>query len=107
MSVSVTPAAAAHIIKHLGHRKAGLGIRVGVRTTGCSGLAYTLEFVDVIMDSDEVFEADGVKVFVSKQDVAYINGLSLDYEKQGLNEGFSFKNPNEKSRCGCGESFSI
>jgi iron-sulfur cluster assembly protein len=107
MSVSVTPAAAAHIIKHLGHRQAGLGIRVGVRTTGCSGLAYTLEFVDAVLDSDEVFEADGVKVFVNKQDIPYINGLSLDYEKQGLNEGFSFKNPNEKSRCGCGESFSI
>jgi iron-sulfur cluster assembly protein len=107
MTVSITETAALHINKHLAQRQEALGIRVGVRTTGCSGLAYTLEFVDVALDSDDVYESLGVKVFVDKKDVPYISGLSLEYEKQGLNEGFSFKNPNEKSRCGCGESFSV
>lgn len=107
MTVNITETAALHINKHLAQRQGALGIRVGVRTTGCSGLAYTLEFVDVALDSDDVYESLGVKVFVDKKDVPYISGLSLEYEKQGLNEGFSFKNPNEKSRCGCGESFSV
>lgn len=107
MSVSLTETAVMHVLKHLGQRPGALGIRVGVRTTGCSGLAYTLEYVDAALDSDEVFESAGVKVFVGKKDIPYISGLSLEYEKQGLNEGFAFKNPNEKARCGCGESFSV
>lgn len=107
MSVNITESAAAHVQKYLNGRAHGLGVRIGVRTTGCSGMAYTLEFVDSIQDSDEVFEPLGIKIFVSKKDLPYLTGLSLDYQKQGLNEGFAFLNPNETARCGCGESFTV
>jgi len=81
---------------------------IGVKTTGCSGMAYVLEFVDTIEEEiDEVFEDHGVKLVVSKKDLVYLNGLQLDYQKKGLNEGFEFINPNVKAECGCGESFTV
>lgn len=107
MAVNLTTAAAAHALKFLGNRSHGLGIRIGVRTTGCSGLAYTLEFVDAANDDDQAFQSLGVSLFVRKKDLRYLDGMSLDYQKHGLNEGFAFLNPNEAARCGCGESFTV
>lgn len=107
MTMNITSTAASHAKRFLDSREHGLGIRVGVRTTGCSGMAYTLEFVDVVDAADETFESLGVKLFVSKKDLPYLDGMSLDYQKQGLNEGFAFLNPNEAARCGCGESFTV
>lgn len=107
MPVAFTSAGADHARKSLANRAHGLGIRLGVRTTGCSGLAYTLEFVDSADAIDEVFESFGIQLFVSKKDLPYLDGMTLDYQKQGLNEGFAFINPNETARCGCGESFTV
>lgn len=107
MSITLTEAATFHIRKSLASRPRGIGIRVGVRTTGCSGMAYTLEFVDEADPTDESYEVNGVHLFVSKKDLPYLNGTCLDFKKQGLNEGFDFINPNESARCGCGESFTV
>lgn len=107
MGVSVTQAAADHIQRHLHNRGHGLGIRVGVRTTGCSGMAYVLEFVDETEPEDEVFEGHGVKVFVDPKSMVYLEGTELDFVKEGLNEGFQFNNPNVAGECGCGESFTV
>jgi iron-sulfur cluster assembly protein len=79
----------------------------GVRTTGCSGMAYKLEYVDEVADEDSVFESHGVKVFVDPKSLPYIDGTELDFAREGLNEGFKFNNPNEKDACGCGESFRV
>ena len=97
-------------VKHnLTRRGRGLGIRIGVKTTGCSGLAYVLEYVDVqpLTRDQFVYENHGVKVWVDGRSLVYLNGLEMDWVKQGLNEGFEFKNPNEKAKCGCGESFNV
>ena len=107
MSVTVTEAAAEHIARHLESRGKGFGIRVGVRTSGCSGMAYVLEFVDDIAPEDEVFEDHGVKVVIDPKSLAYLNGTQLDFVKEGLNEGFKFNNPNVSAECGCGESFTV
>ena len=107
MTITVTEAAAAHVQRHLDSRGHGLGIRVGVRTSGCSGMAYVLEFVDDVEPSDEVFEGHGVKVVVDPKSMAYLNGTELDFVKEGLNEGFQFNNPNVSAECGCGESFTV
>lgn len=107
MAISLTAAAAGQIRAHLEKRGHGLGLRLGVKTTGCSGMAYVLEFADDLEQDDEVFEDKGVKVVVSPKSLAYLDGAELDYGREGLNEGFRFTNPNEKARCGCGESFSI
>jgi iron-sulfur cluster assembly protein len=88
-------------------RGRGRGIRVGVRTTGCSGLAYVLEFVDTVFDGDIVFENKGVHIYVDPKHQPYLDGMTIDYVKKGLNEGFEFINPNERDRCGCGESFRV
>lgn len=88
-------------------RGKGLGIRIGVKTTGCSGLAYVLEYVDVLHDNDMIYETDGVFIYIDLKSQPYLNGLEMDFVKKGLNEGFEFINPMEKSRCGCGESFNI
>ena len=103
----MTPAAEAHAVKHLANRAKGEGIRLGVKTTGCSGLSYVLEFVDTPQEDDAVFECGPVKLFVDPKSLAYLDGTELDYEKEGLNEGFKFKNPNVKDECGCGESFHV
>jgi iron-sulfur cluster assembly protein len=105
--VTVTPVAASKIARNLDRRGGGLGIRVGVRTTGCSGLAYVLEYVDDLQPGDDVVVQDGFSIIVNKKDQPYLQNLQIDYVRQGLNEGFEFINPNEKDRCGCGESFRI
>jgi iron-sulfur cluster assembly protein len=105
--ITVTPEAAGKIVRNLQRRGNGLGIRIGVRTTGCSGLAYVLEYVDDLQPGDDVVVQEGFSVIVNKKDQPYLQNLQIDYVRQGLNEGFEFINPNEKDRCGCGESFRI
>ena len=107
MSVSLTECAADRVKTFLEKRGKGVGVRLGVKTTGCSGMAYTIEFADEIEDSDEVFEEKGVKVIINPKSLVYLDGTELDFAKEGLNEGFKFNNPNEKERCGCGESFTV
>lgn len=107
MAITMTAAAERHVAKHLGNRAAGLGIRLGVRTTGCSGLSYILEFVDETDDADEIFECGDVKLVIDPKSLLYLDGTELDYVKEGLNEGFEFNNPNMKNECGCGESFHV
>ena len=105
--ISVTPTAASKISRNLERRGSGIGIRLGTRTTGCSGLAYVLEYVDHPESTDIVFDSDGFKIVVDPKSLPIVDGIIVDYVRQGLNEGFEFINPNEKDRCGCGESFRI
>ncbi|WKE64668.1 iron-sulfur cluster assembly protein IscA [Gallaecimonas kandeliae] len=107
MAVTLTETAATRVSTFLANRGKGLGVRLGVRTTGCSGLAYVLEFVDEANPDDEVFEDRGVKVIVDQKSLVYLDGTELDFVKEGLNEGFQFNNPNTKGECGCGESFTV
>lgn len=107
MAITMTETAAQHVQSHLANRKSGLGIRVGVQTTGCSGLAYVLEFVDEANEEDTVFVSHDVSIFVDPKSLVYIDGTEMDYVKEGLNEGFEFSNPNTKGECGCGESFTV
>ena len=107
MGITLTQQAADHVGRYLQKRGKGVGVRLGVRTTGCSGLAYKLEFVDAPADDDQIFESFGIKVFVDAKSMPYIDGTELDYAREGLNEGFKFSNPNEKANCGCGESFTV
>jgi iron-sulfur cluster assembly protein len=107
MSITVTPAAADRVRTFLSNRGKGLGLRLGVRTSGCSGMAYVLEFADELESDDQVFEDQGVKVIVDPKSLLYLDGTVLDYTKEGLNEGFKFDNPNVKDSCGCGESFNV
>jgi len=106
-TIRLTDAAAAHVLKFLAKRGKGLGLRLGVRTTGCSGMAYKLEYVDTFNGEDKVFESQGVTLFVDPKSLPYLQGMELDFAREGLNEGFKFNNPNEKDRCGCGESFRV
>ena len=103
----MTQSAADRVRDFLASRGKGVGLRLAVKTNGCSGMAYVMEFVDEVNPEDEVFEMDGVKVIVDKKSLVYIDGTEVDYAKEGLNEGFQFKNPNEKGVCGCGESFTV
>jgi iron-sulfur cluster assembly protein len=105
--ITVTEAAAKKIKQNLAQRGSGAGIRIGIRTTGCSGLAYVLEYVDRINNEDTVFTSQDVAVIVDAKSLPILGDLDVDYVRQGLNEGFEFTNPNEKDRCGCGESFRI
>lgn len=107
MAITMTEPAAARVKTFLANRGKGVGMRVGVKTNGCSGMSYVLEFVDEINADDEVFEVHGVKVIVDKKSLVYVNGTEVDFAKEGLNEGFKFTNPNEKGQCGCGESFTV
>ena len=107
MAITLTPAAADHISAFLAKRGKGMGLRLGVRTTGCSGLAYKLEYADETRPEDVTFQSNGVTVVIDPKSLPYIDGTELDYAKEGLNEGFKFNNPNERDRCGCGESFRI
>lgn len=107
MSVTLTEAAAKHVQKYLARRGKGVGLRLGVKTSGCSGMAYKLEFADQVEPDDKVWESFGVKVLVDEKSLPYLDGTELDFTREGLQEGFKFHNPNEKSRCGCGESFQI
>jgi iron-sulfur cluster assembly protein len=105
--VTLTDRAADHVRRYMQKRGKGVGLRLGVRTTGCSGLAYKLEFADDVKPEDHRFESNGVTVLIDPKSLAYLDGTELDYAKEGLNEGFRFNNPNEKDRCGCGESFNV
>jgi iron-sulfur cluster assembly protein len=107
MGISLTETAAEHVNSFLAKRGKGKGIRVAVKTTGCSGLMYVLEPVDEVQSEDLKFESQGIEVFVDPKSLVYIDGTEMDYVKQGLNEGFEFKNPNVQSECGCGESFTV
>lgn len=107
MAITMTASAAERVSSFLINRGKGLGPRLGVKTTGCSGLAYVLEFVDELNDGDKVFEQEGVKIIVDAKSLAHLDGTELDFVKEGLNEGFQFNNPNAKGECGCGESFSV
>lgn len=105
--ITITSNAANHIRNFITKRGKGEGVRIGVKTSGCSGMAYTLEFVDDIQPEDHVFEQDGVKVFVDPKSLVYLDGTQVDFAKEGLQEGFKFENPNAKESCGCGESFHV
>lgn len=107
MAITLTEPAADRVRSFLTNRGNGIGVRLGVKTSGCSGMAYVLEFVDQVDEDDVVFEDHGVKVVIDQKSLAYLDGTELDYGKEGLNEGFKFNNPNVKNECGCGESFTI
>ena len=107
MAITLTEAAASRVKQFLDNRGKGMGLRLGVKTTGCSGMAYVIEYADALEVGDVVFENHGVKVIVSPKSLVYLDGTELDYTKEGLNEGFKFNNPNVKDMCGCGESFNV
>jgi len=107
MAITLTESAAGHVQRSLSKRGKGLGLRVGVRTSGCSGFAYKLEFADAVNPDDVTFESHGVKVVVDPKSLPFLQGTQLDYTREGLNEGFKFSNPNVKDECGCGESFNV
>jgi len=107
MSITLTETAANRVQAFIQNRGKGLGLRLGVKTSGCSGMAYIMEFADEIQPEDTVFEDRGVKVIIDAKSLIYLDGTEVDYTKEGLNEGFKFNNPNEKDRCGCGESFTV
>ena len=107
MGISLTKNAAQHVNRFLEERGSGVGIRLAVKTTGCSGLMYVLEPVDEPLPEDIQFTSQGVHVYVDPKSMVYIDGTEMDYVKQGLNEGFEFKNPNVQGECGCGESFTV
>jgi iron-sulfur cluster assembly protein len=107
MSVSLTPAAAERVQSFLAKRGHGVGLRLGVRKTGCSGFAYVVSYADEIGDADVVFEVRGVRVIVDGESLRYVDGTEIDFTRHGLNEAFKFRNPNVRGECGCGESFSV
>ena len=107
MAITLTERAAQRVKDFIANRGSGEGLRLGVKTTGCSGMAYVLEFAEGADEGDQVFESQGVKIFVDAKSLLYIDGTELDFAKEGLNEGFKFNNPNEKDTCGCGESFTV
>ena len=107
MSVTLTERAAQHVINFMARRGKGVGLRLGVRTTGCSGLAYKLEYADAVDATDTEFESHGVRIFIDPKSLAYLDVTELDFVREGLNEGFKFSNPRERDRCGCGESFRV
>ena len=107
MALTLTETAAKHIQKSLDSRGKGIGLRLGVKTTSCSGMAYVMEFVDTLDDQDQVFESEDIKLIIDPKSMIYIDGTELDFVREGLNEGFKFNNPNVKDECGCGESFTV
>ncbi|MEE9352636.1 MAG: iron-sulfur cluster assembly protein IscA [Thiotrichaceae bacterium] len=107
MAISMTEAAAERVKKFLDQRGKGVGLRLGVKTMGCSGMGYVIEFADEVEEIDTVFEEHNVKVIIDAKSLVYLDGTEVDYTKEGLNEGFKFNNPNEKDSCGCGESFTV
>ena len=107
MAITMTEAAAERVKSFMEKRGSGVGLRLGVKTTGCSGMAYVMEYADTIEDDDVVFDDRGIKILVNPKSLVYLDGTELDYAREGLNEGFQFKNPNVKDECGCGESFNV
>ena len=107
MAVTLTERAAKHVTNFLARRGKGIGLRLGVRTTGCSGMAYKLEYAAAANAEDQAFESHGVRILIDPKSLVYLDGTELDFVREGLNEGFKFNNPQEKDRCGCGESFRV
>ena len=107
MAISMTPAASERVKSFLSNRGKGIGLRLGLKTSGCSGMVYVIEFVDELNDDDEVYEVAEVKIIIDAKSFIYLQGIELDFVKEGLNEGFQFNNPNAKGECGCGESFTV
>ena len=107
MAITLTEKAAERVEKYLESRGKGVGLKLAVKTTGCSGMAYVLEFADEIPNEDHIFESHGIKIMVDPKSLIYIEGTELDFAREGLNEGFQFNNPNVKDSCGCGESFTV
>jgi iron-sulfur cluster assembly protein len=107
MSVTMTPDAADRIESFITNRGKGLGLRLGIKTTGCSGLAYVMEFVDELNEDDTLFSISDVNIIIDGKSLVYLDGIEVDFVKEGLNEGFKFTNPNAKGECGCGESFNV
>ncbi len=107
MAINLTAAAAAHVRNYAASRGQNPGLRLGVKNSGCSGLAYVVELADDAADDDLVFENDGVRVIVARKNIVFLDGVEIDYRRDGLNAGFRFANPNEKASCGCGESFTV
>lgn len=107
MAITLTSNAEDRIVNYLSNRGSGVGVRLSVKTTGCSGLGYNIEFVDNLNEDDEIFKQNGIQIVVDAKSLLYINGTEVDYKKEGLNEGFEFNNPNAEAECGCGESFTV
>lgn len=107
MAVTLSEKAAKHVANYIARRGKGVGLRLGVRTSGCSGMAYKLEFADEIAADDVTFESHGVTILIDPKSLPYLDGTELDYAREGLNDGFKFNNPNVKDQCGCGESFNV
>ena len=107
MAVMLTDTAAERVKRFIAERGSGAGLRVGIKTTGCSGFAYVVDIADEIADGDRIFESHGVKVIVDDDSLSFLDGTTIDFNREGLNEGFSYDNPNVKSLCGCGESFGV
>lgn len=107
MAITLSENAAKHVRNFIAKRGKGVGLRIGVRTSGCSGMAYKLEFADAVSADDIQFISHGVAVLIDPKSLPYIDGMELDYTREGLNEGFKFNNPNVKNQCGCGESFGV
>ena len=107
MAITLSDSAAERVKRFLTNRGKGVGLRLGVKTSGCSGMAYVLEFVDEVHEEDQVFDDKGVKVIIDAKSLSYLDGTELDFVKEGLNEGFKFNTPNVKDACGCGESFTV
>jgi len=107
MSILLSPRAAQRVTQFIAKRGKGVGLRLSVRTSGCSGMAYTMEFADEFQPDDLRFESHGVTVIIDPKSLVYLDGTELDFVREGLNEGFKFNNPNAKAHCGCGESFSV
>ncbi len=107
MALTITEKAAKHVQKSMTNRGKGVALRLAVKTSGCSGMAYIMEFADQIEKEDHVFESEGIKLLVDPKSLVYLDGTELDYVREGLNEGFQFNNPNIKDQCGCGESFNV
>lgn len=107
MAITMTPAAAQRVQGFLTNRGKGLGLRLGLKTSGCSGMAYIIEFVDELNDDDTLFDIEGISIIIDAKSLIYLEGIEMDFIKEGLNEGFTFNNPNAKGECGCGESFTV
>jgi iron-sulfur cluster assembly protein len=107
MAITLTASAADRIRNFIAARGQGIGLRLGVRKTGCSGFAYVVNYADEILESDRIFESGGVKVIVDADSLALVDGTEIDFVRHGLSEAFRFRNPNVKGECGCGESFSV
>jgi iron-sulfur cluster assembly protein len=107
MAITLTESAASRVKAFIENRGKGVGIRLGVKTSGCSGMAYVLEFADEVDEDDTVYEDRGVKLLIDPKSLVYLDGTEVDYGKEGLNEGFKFNNPNAQASCGCGESFTV